>query len=64
MAGDGHGGMHNNQVHQNAGNGDQGLQIFDDDSGDDSEDDASTEFDPLEDWGEVGPVDPNWVAGD
>ena len=52
----------NNQGIQNAGNGGQDLQIFDD-SDENSEDDASTEFDPMEDWGQPGPVDPNWVAG-
>ena len=44
-------------------NGAQGLQIFEDNSTDDSEDDDSTDFDPLEDWGELGPLDPSWVAG-
>ena len=47
---------------QQAGHGGQDLQIFDD-SDEDSGDDASTDFDPLEDWGQPGPVDPNWVAG-
>ena len=62
MAGDGHGGMHNNQDQQNAGNGPKDyrflmtilvmilkttpLLIL-----------------PAEDWGEPGPVDPNWAAG-
>ena len=50
-------------VHHNAGNGPQGLQIVDDNSTDDSEDDASTDFDPLEEWGAPGLVNPNWVAG-
>ena len=31
--------------------GTKDYRFFDDDSGDDFEDDASTEFDPLEDWG-------------
>ena len=64
MAGDGHGGMHSNQDHQSAGNGPQGLHIFDGNSTDDPEDDDSTNSDPLEDWAEVGTVDPNWVAGE
>ena len=62
-AANGAGGNNNNQDQQNAGNGAQGLQIFEDNSTDDSEDDDSTDFDPLEDWGAPGPVDPNWVAG-
>ena len=61
--GNGNGGLQGNQGPPNEGNEAQGLQIFDDVSTEDSEDDASTDFDPLEDWGAPGPVDPNWVPG-
>ena len=48
---------------QVVGNGPQGIQRIEDDSTEDSDDDDSTDFEPLEGWGAPGPVDPNWVAG-